>query len=1144
MAEPGTLEQIALILAQSFEPLTEQLQPDRALGLLSQLGLSLPANSLSPQLRSALGSGATAAGELPDLIEALIDAIQADEGGLEIAAKSVPLVAALITVIDAFATIADELGSISLPGLSPVVLTTFVTELPGRLLELLVVANIQRRQPTLSAILGLLGVIDIERENVGSTDPFRPEIDRLSLRLDRIGTFFSSPEQLAAELYGWGQPGFTANKLLDRLYDLLSRIGLPVARGMVDGPGNRQSIEFMLARIAGTAPGVNPPGLEAVVQLAVGDGFQLAFPIAPGLEFELRAQGGITASAGVQLQPPASVTVIPPSGQVQGSVTAGLARVPGPNEQAVQLFGVAGATSLSATRLALGTKAKFGWDAGSGAATGDVGVEGRIEGGRFVISLADADGFVGSIMSGFALESNFDLAFGWTAGSGVYFSGSGGLEIKLPTHIVLGPIEIMGLTFRIGIESTGLPITLSADIKGELGPMAAVVEGIGVQATVGFAQGGSGNLGPVDLGFAFKPPNGVGLSLDVGIVKGGGYLFIDTARGEYAGALELEFADFLSLHAIGFITTKNPDGSPGFSLLIIITVEFPGGLQLGYGFTLLGVGGLLGINRTMNLQALMEGVRTNAVESVMFPHDVVANAPRILSDLRAFFPAKQGTFLIGPMIKLGWGTPTLISVSVGVIIEIPGNIAIVGVLKVVLPTEEAALLKLQVNFAGAIEFDKKRLYFFASLYDSRILFMTLEGEMGLLVAWGDEPEFVLSVGGFHPSFQPPPLPFPSPKRMVVSILDTDWARIRVTNYFAVTSNTVQFGAGAELFFGFSAISIEGHIAFDALFQFSPFYFIVEVSGSVSLKVFGMGVFSIRLAFALSGTSPWRAKGSGSISLLFFEVSADFDETWGDPKDTELDPVDVLPLLGTELEKATSWRALPPPGTNLLVSLRQLEGDADALVLHPVGTLEVRQRAVPLDLSIAKMGANSARDANRFTIAVVSPQLTKRSDVSEPFALAQFLALKDAEKLSRPSFERQHAGIELSSSGSAPGSARMTRRVVRFEEIIIDNEFRRHQRRFRPMVGLLFDHFLAGASIARSELSYAKKLQLDPFAQKVIATDGAYVVASTTDNTIAAGTVAFATESAALDHMATLAADDPNNTVAFHVIPSFEMSGAA
>lgn len=1143
MAKPGTLQHIALMLGQALQPLADELQPDRALGFLSQLGLSLPQAALTQQLRSAFGSGASAAAELPALIGDLVTSIEVDAEGLEIASKSVPLVAKLIAVIDAFATIANELSSVNVPGLNPAALNTFVSELPTRLLEFLFVANLRIRQPTFASVLGLIGIIDIRRENEGSTDPFTPQIDRMQLRLDRIGAFFKSPEQLAQEVYGWGQPAFESTLLLNRLYEVLTGVGLPVAYGVVEGPPDRPSIEFMIARIAGTAPGINPPGLEAVVQLGISDGFELTYDIADGLAFELRAQGGVSASTGVQLQPPAKLTVIPPSGQAQGSVTGGVARVPVSGEQSVELFGVAGATSLSATRLSLAAKAKFAWDSGSGHAKGDFGFEGRVEGGRFVISLADADGFIGSIMSGFGLESNFDLAFGWTAGGGVYFSGSGGLEVKLPTHVVLGPIEIMGLTFRVGIDAEGLPIALSADIKGALGPMAAVVEGIGVEATVGFPDGGSGNLGPVDLSFAFKPPKGVGLSLDVGVVKGGGYLFIDTERGEYAGALELELADFLALHAVGLITTKNPDGSPGFSLLIIITAEFPGGLQLGYGFTLLGVGGLLGVNRSMNLQALMEGVRTNAVESVMFPHDVVANAPRIISDLKAFFPVKQGTFLIGPMLKLGWGTPTLISIAVGVIIEIPGNIAIVGVLKVVLPTEEAALLKLQVNFAGAIEFDKKRLYFFAALFDSRILFMTLEGEMGLLVAWGDDPEFVLSVGGFHPSFHPPPLPFPSPKRMVVSILDTDWARIRVTNYFAVTSNTVQFGAGAELYFGFSAISVEGHIAFDALFQFSPFYFIVQVSGSVSLKVFGTGVFGIRLAFELSGTSPWRAKGSGSISFLFFEVSADFDETWGEPKHTELDPVDVLPVLAAELDKASSWRALPPPGTNLLVSLRKLEGDADALVLHPVGTLEVRQRAVPLDLTIAKVGAKAAHDANRFNIAVDSPHLAKQGDVSESFAIAQFLAMKDAEKLSRPSFEPQHAGIVLSSSGSQPGSARMAKRIVRYEEIIIDNEFRRRRRRFRPMFGLLFDHFLAGNSIARSDLSFAKQRKLDPFAEKVVAGTAGYVVASQADNRNAAGTTTFASESAAIDHLTRLASADPNAHESLHVIPAFEMSVA-
>ena len=48
-----------------------------------------------------------------------------------------------------------------------------------------------------------------------------------------------------------------------------------------------------------------------------------------------------------------------------------------------------------------------------------------------------------------------------------------------------------------------------------------------------------------------------------------------------------------------------------------------------------------------------------------------------------------------------------------------------------------------------------------------VLTITIEGELGLLVAYGDQPEFVLSVGGFHPSFRPPPLPFPVPKRISI-----------------------------------------------------------------------------------------------------------------------------------------------------------------------------------------------------------------------------------------------------------------------------------------------------------------------------------------------------------------------------------------
>jgi hypothetical protein len=95
------------------------------------------------------------------------------------------------------------------------------------------------------------------------------------------------------------------------------------------------------------------------------------------------------------------------------------------------------------------------------------------------------------------------------------------------------------------------------------------------------------------------------------------------------------------------------------------------------------VGGLLGLNRTVELDALQVGVRDGTLNSILFPTDVVANAPRIISDLKRVFPPHDDRFLIGPMGKLGWGTPTLVSVEMGLLLEIPRPaFAIIGVMRV------------------------------------------------------------------------------------------------------------------------------------------------------------------------------------------------------------------------------------------------------------------------------------------------------------------------------------------------------------------------------------------------------------------------------------------------------------------------------
>ena len=848
-------------------------------------------------------------------------------------------------------------------------------------------------------------------------------------------------------------------------------------------------------------------------------------------------------AAGVEgtLRPPFSLEMKPPTGNLNLEVLLGLKAEKSENDPII-LLGAAGGTRLQAKSLSgsVGITAELGTSGGS--VTPAIQIE--IEDGKLIIDFSQGDGFLNQILSGINFEAGFSILAHWDPENGLRLEGSGGIEIQIPTHIDLIIIQIDSLYFSMGFSADApLQVGVAAGFKASLGPLQAVIDQIGTNIPITFPANGQGNLGPANIGFAFRPPNGVGLSLDVGIIKGGGYLFLDFDRGEYAGALEFTFSEMVSLKAIGIITTKMPDGSDGFSLLIIITAEFGAGIQLGFGFKLIGVGGLFGLNRTMKLEKLAEGVRNGGINSIMFPQDVVANAQRIISDLKTYFPPEQGKFLIGPMAKIGWGTPTLISVSLGIIIEIPGNIAILGVIKIALPTEDAALLVLQVNFIGAIEFDKERLWFFASMFESRVLFITIDGEMGLLIAWGNSAEFVASIGGFHPAFNPPALPFPNPVRISFNILNESWGRVRVMGYFAVTSNTVQFGAHVELYFGFSALSVEGHLGLDALFQFSPFYFIIAISASFSVKVFGAGLFSVSVKMSLEGPTPWRAKGTGSISILFFDIDVDFDVTWGDKKNTTLPPIEIMPLMKAEFDKVENWKAQLPVGNNIMVTLRKLDAEEE-LVLHPVGTLRISQRAMPLDITLDKVGSQKPSDVKKFSLSTEGSDVDKVADLQENFPLAQFQEMENSKKLSRPSFEKENSGVEMAVKDASIALGKAVKRIVRYETIIIDKR-KRFVIRFYNFLQVLFVHFLKGNATAKSANSYKTKKQMQPYDENIKVNPAGFSVAFTTNNKAVSGeAVAFASEAQAQEYAKTKIASDPNLSDAIHVIPQNELNTAA
>ncbi|MCC2592081.1 hypothetical protein LKO27_01380 [Tessaracoccus sp. OS52] len=1130
MAEDeGTLAALGEALARLVEPLEDRLTGGDLRVLLAELGLNLPASVDADGALSAAGQATVQRiTDLPPVIADLADAVAAEDTG-QIIAKALQLATGVAATVDGIADIAAAIKGLSGTGVPTAELNQFADQLPGRLVDYLLVRNLEEI-PGAAAALDFIGFV--ERVDVPAVDVTHPAFVRRSVDFAALSDFLTDPSQHLRALYQWGDPGFTGDTLLATLNRLLAGAGVPA---VLDTSGPVPVLDVLAFELS---PKLDAPTglririahpLEVNPAPITQDDWSLAVelntPIVPGVE------AIITADDGVSLVPATP-------GRVEGDLAVTWTGGSAAGTPYVVL-GEPGGSRLEIRKFIATGKVGFAHDTTNGRGEGTWKLGGEVQGGRLVVSLAGADGFLGTILSGFGLDSQFDLGVGFSSAQGLFFAGSATLDIQLPLHIQLGPVEISALTLTVGIADDSFPIGLTTNLRTDLGPLKAVVEQIGIGADLTIPPDRSGNVGPLDFALRFLPPKGVGLSLDVGAVKGGGYLFIDPERGEYAGAVELSLFETVSIQAIGIITTRMPDGSSGFSLLIIMSVGFGTGIQLGFGFTLLAVGGLVGLNRTMNLQALAEGIRSGAIESVMFPSDIVANAPKIISDLRAFFPPREGTFLVGPMVKLGWGTPTLASLSLGVIIEIPGNIAIVGIIKVAIPADDVAVIVLQVNFIGAIEFDKQRLWFFAALYESRVAFLTIEGEMGLLVAWGQDANFVLSVGGFHPRFSPPPLPFPSPRRVCVDLINTPVARVSIQGYFAVTSNTVQFGARVDAFFGSSDFNAQGFLAIDALFQFSPFWFIVEISASFSVRAFGVGLLSVSIRGELEGPTPWHVKGHGSISLLFFDIDVEFEHTWGDAKDTVLDPVQVLPVLDTEIRKTDNWRAILPTSSKLMVAIRSMPQEEAAGILHPVGVLRISQRALPLDLVLDKVGAQKPSDVNRLEVQVTGGGLAKVADATEQFAPAQFRNFSDAEKLSQPAFTPEHSGLDLSASGADVRSSMMAKRVVRYEEIILDNNYKRFARRFSGFAGTLFQFFLGGAAVTRNPMSQAMRKKTVPFEDKVEVHAEQFVVATSSDNKAFSSTAVFQSQASAQDFLTAQVKADPSLAESLHVIPGFE-----
>ena len=1019
MAENG-LGSLLAGVTNALAPLRGALaDPVKLSALLRELD---PELTFDPQgLTAAVESGPLR--QLGDVVEDAMEdgaAAIADLGGSD--AEQLAAVAELIGVIARLVTAIDDLpdtlmsldhDALGLPAHARTLAywrDTIAAPLASRLLA----DHLEHRLPPLFQLLVALGAIEAD-------DPAR----RISL--DALGDALADPAATLRALADWGSASLDGDWITETIADLVGSAGLPAR--IVVPPA--EAVEL----VGGVEPGarcVEVPVASGLMDGALVEAGVLVLPAGDGLALTNLTWG--TVSADVALPDPWTATI---SGELDATAAAGLLLSPsgatalngdGRGELAVtiagepdepwRLFGTPTSSRFELARLETGVTLTFDGDPAAA-------IHVVVGGGQLVVVGGDA--LTRVILGAEQVEVPFELDARWSSATGFTIAGGVGLVFVIPVERTLGFVTLHAVELSIGIGSEGsLALGAGLNLSGALGPFGVTAEGLGLELALVDAPDGGGTIGPYDAAVSFLPPSRLGVSLEGEVCSGGGVIDLDPAIGRYSGAVSLDFLA-IGIDAIGVVDTRLPGDPDGWALFASLSARFPG-LPLGFGFTLLGLGGILAVNRAIDAEALAAGLREGAVDALLFPDDPVRDCDVILASIDEYFPLADGNTVIGPVAQIGWGSPTLITAELGIVVSLPqGLVVILGSLEALLPSPEAPVLELRMDSLGVIDVPGGTVLVTASLYDSRLLgVIELSGDMALYASVITDPFFLLSIGGFHPGYDPPsivPVAVEALREMRADLDLGSAVTATLTSYFAVTSNSVQFGGGFDITATVEFLLVDytasGWFDFDVLFEFDPFRIVADVAAGCAVCAGRKELFGIDLEVHVEGPDPWFA--SCHARFKFFLINVKFDFTVGghalpDPPDT----IDVLELMSDELELPSAWSVETPAGVVAGLTLRD---DQATSILRPDSRIVVRQTIAPLDRELDWFG-NCTPLQSRITVAGSGILDAKRTEVTgvdstveqDWFAPSQFSEMRDEQRVSAPNYELMDAGVSFGAEG--------------------------------------------------------------------------------------------------------------------------------
>jgi hypothetical protein len=358
----------------------------------------------------------------------------------------------------------------------------------------------------------------------------------------------------------------------------------------------------------------------------------------------------------------------------------------------------------------------------------------------------------------------------------------------------------------------------------------------------------------------------------------------------------------------------------------------------------------------------------------------------------------------------------------------------------------------------------------------------------------------------------------------------------------------------ELYAAAAGFNVYGFLGYDVLFQFDPFRFVASLSGGIALREDTNVIAGISISARLAGPTPWDARGTATLTILFFDIDIGFHVTWGDPPpaiDTQTE--DLLALLKREIADTRNWRAELPPENHLHVTLRAIEPPPDALaplVVHPAGVLTFSERAMPLeDYHIDRFGARRPLNENHFKLSGANaaglPMPADYQGVREQFATSQFTDLSDSDKLSRPSFERLPSGFSLVGTSNVQATMPVARDVIYELSYLRRKPLRTVFSGMVRMASRAYDRLVKGSAVRQSTLAQQQVRRSMNAPPQVTMPAEQYAVASVADlkayTAAGEGARRFSTQAEAYQHHQDLVRRNPALAGQIQVVSDFELA---